>query len=122
MCQYDNRNIFAKILSNQIKCNKVYEDQHTLIFHDSNPVAPVHLLAIPKGMFTSFDNFILKGSHDEILSFFTSIKKVIYKCKIRQDGYRLITNNGKSAMQTVQHFHIHIIAGKKLGPIIVENQ
>ena len=75
-----------------------------------------------KGTFKSFDDFTLHGSHNQILSFFISIRKVIYQYKIDQSGYRLISNNGNDAMQTVGHFHIHIVAGKKLGPLIIDNK
>ena len=119
---YDKDNIFARILNNKTKCEKVYEDKYTLIFNDSHPVAPIHLLAIPKGTFRSFDHFTLHGSHNQILSFFISIRKVIYQYKIDQSGYRLISNNGENAMQTVGHFHIHIVAGKKLGPLVVDDK
>ena len=115
---YNKNNIFAKILRNEIPCNKVYEDQYTLIFHDISPSAPIHLLAIPKGEFRSFNDFTLNASQQHTISFFKSIQKITNKYKIDDSGYRLITNHGKNGMQTVEHFHIHIIGGTPLGPLI----
>ena len=115
---YDKTNIFAKIIKNEISCEKVYEDEYTLIFHDINPSAPIHLLAIPKGEFRSFEDFVQKASPDQFLSFFSSIQKITAALKINKSGYRLIANHGKDALQTVGHFHMHIIAGKTLGPLI----
>ncbi|MFK7761359.1 MAG: HIT domain-containing protein [Candidatus Midichloriaceae bacterium] len=116
---YDKTNIFAKIIKNEIPCKKVFEDEYTLIFHDINPSAPLHLLAIPKGEFRTFEDFVQKASSDQFLSFFSSIQKITDKLKINKSGYRLIANHGKDALQTVEHFHMHIIAGKALGPLIV---
>ena len=115
---YNKANIFAKIIKKEVPCKMVHEDEHTLIFHDINPSAPIHLLAIPKGEFSSFEDFVQKASTDQFLSFFASIQMITDKLKINKSGYRLITNHGKDAMQTVEHFHIHIIAGKALGPLI----
>ena len=115
---YDDNNIFAKILRNEIPCNKVYEDNYTLIFHDIQPSAPIHLLAIPKGKFKSFNDFIVKASQEHITSYFKSIQNITNNQKILDSGYRLITNHGNHGMQTVEHFHVHILGGKLLGPLI----
>ena len=119
---YDKNNVFAKILRKELPCKSVYEDSNTLIFHDINPVVPVHLIAIPKGEFTSFDDFSQKGTAEQIKSFFLSIQKVAEQLDLVSTGYRLITNHGKDAMQTVEHFHVHIIAGKPLGALVVGDQ
>ena len=119
---YNKANIFAKIIKKEVPCKIVHEDEHTLIFHDINPSAPIHLLAIPKGEFSSFEDFVQKASTDQFLSFFASIQMITDKLKINKSGYRLITNHGKDAMQTVEHFHIHIIAGKTLGPLITSDK
>ena len=114
---YDNNNLFAKIIRNKISCRKVYEDKYTLIFHDIRPVAPIHLLAIPKGEFRSFNDFIAHSSKAHSLSFFNSIHKILVEYCSSQSGYRLVINHGKDADQIIEHFHIHIIAGKKLRPL-----
>lgn len=119
---YDNNNIFAKILKKEIPCKAAFEDEHTLIFHDVNPAAPVHLLAIPKGKYISFQDFTAKATSAEITSFFAAIAKITKQLKIDDSGYRLITNHGKNGMQTAPHFHMHILAGKKLGALIQDEQ
>ncbi|WPX96382.1 HIT domain-containing protein [Candidatus Bandiella euplotis] len=115
---YDKNNIFAKILRKELPCKTVYEDHYSLIFHDVNPCAPVHLVAIPKGEFVSFDDFSQKATDEQIRGFFLSIQKSAQQLGIAKDGYRLITNHGKNAMQTVEHFHVHILAGKPLGQLV----
>jgi diadenosine tetraphosphate (Ap4A) HIT family hydrolase len=115
---YDKNNIFAKILRKEIPCKVVYEDNSTLIFHDANPVAPIHLLAIPKGNFTSFDDFSQKASEAQMKGFFSSIQTIAKRLGIIDSGYRLISNHGSDAMQTVDHFHVHILAGKRLGDLV----
>ena len=115
---YDENNVFPKILRNEISCNRVYEDNDTLIFHDIHPTVPVHLLAIPKGKFKSFNDFIVNASQEHITSFFKAIQNITHKNKIADAGYRLITNHGDNGMQTVEHFHVHILGGKLLGPLI----
>ncbi len=115
---YNSNNIFAKMIRNEMPCAKVYEDESTLIFTDCEPIAPIHLLAIPKSNFKSFDDFTLKASKYQLSSFFKSIQKVTHEYKINESGYRLITNHGTNSIQTVEHFHVHIIGGKKLGPLI----
>jgi histidine triad (HIT) family protein len=117
---YDENNVFAKIIRNEIPCNKVYEDDYCLAFHDVNPAAPIHILVIPKGPYSSFDNFCSNGSSDEISSFFKGVSNVITKLNL-PNGYRIITNSGIDGCQTVNHFHIHILAGEKLGPLVVQD-
>ena len=119
---YNKNNIFAKILSKELPCKPVYEDNDTLIFYDINPAAPLHLIAIPKGEFISFNDFAQKATAEQIQSFFSSIQKIADQLGIANTGYRLITNHGKDGMQTVEHFHVHILAGKPLGALIVGDQ
>ena len=112
---YDENNIFAKILRKEIPCDKVYEDEFSLFFNDINPQSKIHVLGIPKFPCTSFSDFIKNADKDIILSFFNSTQLVITKLKIENSGYRLITNSGKNGGQEVPHFHIHILAGEKIG-------
>ena len=63
---YDDNNIFARILRGEIPSNKVYEDEHVLAFHDINPLAPTHILVIPKGPYVSWDDFSESASDGEI--------------------------------------------------------
>jgi histidine triad (HIT) family protein len=115
---YDKNNIFAKIIRGEIPCNKVYENENILAFHDISKVAPVHILVIPKGEYVSFTDFTSRATNDEIGNFFKKIKEIAEEFGVDKSGYRLITNIGSDASQTVPHFHVHIIGGKKLGGLI----
>ncbi|WP_341808875.1 HIT domain-containing protein [Wolbachia endosymbiont (group E) of Neria commutata] len=112
---YDNNNIFAQILRGELPCEKVHEDDDALAFHDKYPDAPVHILAIPKGQYISYDDFILKASENEIVNFFRTVREIAHKYNLEKTGYRLVTNYGENGEQVVPHFHVHILGGKKLG-------
>jgi histidine triad (HIT) family protein len=114
---YDSSNIFARILKGEIPCNKVYEDEVALAFHDIQPSAPVHVLVVPKGEFISFEDFSAQ-SVETIGHFFQSIRKVAESLGLKE--YRLITNHGSGAGQSVFHFHVHILSGKPLGALLAE--
>ena len=73
---YDDDNVFAKILRGELPCKKVYEDEHALAFHDINPLAPYHVLVIPKGSYVSWDDFSAKASDAEIAGFVRAVGKV----------------------------------------------
>lgn len=117
---YDVNNIFAKILRGEIPCDKVYEDDFSLAFRDINPQAPTHVLVIPKGPYVSFDDFSEKANPQELSGFFKAVGKVAKELKINHDGYRLLANHGANAHQEVPHFHVHLFAGKPLGPMLVK--
>ena len=116
---YDPTNIFARILRGEIPNRTVMETPHTLVFHDINPQAPVHVMAIPKGAYVSLDHFGAEGSVEEIVDFHRTVAKT---CAILgltgQDGFRAITNAGAHGMQEVPHFHLHIIGGRVLGRMV----
>src|SRR3546814_3616221 len=75
---YDETNIFAKILRGELTCNKVYEDDHALAFHDIRPQAPVHVLVIPKGAYVSWDDFTAKARSEEHTSELQSLMRISY--------------------------------------------
>uniref|UniRef100_A0A3B0JDU0 Putative HIT-like protein n=1 Tax=Wolbachia endosymbiont of Aleurodicus dispersus TaxID=1288877 RepID=A0A3B0JDU0_9RICK len=112
---YDDNNIFAKILRGELPCEKVYESEGVLAFYDKYPDAPVHILVIPKNQYTSYDDFILKSSAEEVVSFFQTVREIAHKYKLEKTGYRLVTNHGKDGEQVIPHFHVHILGGKRLG-------
>ena len=114
---YDENNIFAKILRKEIPCDKVYEDEFSLFFNDISPQAKVHVLGIPKFPCTTFSDFLKNADDQNISSFFKSIQLVISKLNIEENGYRLITNTGEHGGQEVPHFHVHILAGEKIGSL-----
>jgi diadenosine tetraphosphate (Ap4A) HIT family hydrolase len=115
---YDPNNIFAKILRGEIPCKKVYEDQFALAFHDINPQAPVHVLVIPKGEYVSLADFTAAAPADLIAGYFRAVGKVAQELGIVEDGFRALFNAGAHAGQEVPHLHIHLFAGKPLGPML----
>ena len=114
---YDENNIFAKILRKEIPCDKIYEDEFSLFFNDINPQSKIHILGIPKFPCTTFSDFLKNADNENITSFFKSVQLVINNLNIENKGYRLITNSGEDGGQEVPHFHIHILAGEKIGSL-----
>ena len=114
---YDKNNIFAKILRNEIPCKKVYEDNFSLFFNDINPQAKIHVLGIPKIECVDLFEFISNSDNKTFISFFKSVNLVINNLNIRESGFRVISNSGKDGEQEVPHFHIHILAGEKIGSL-----
>ncbi len=115
---YDPSNIFAKILRGEIPCKKVHEDDHVLAFHDINPQAPVHVLVIPKGPYVAIDDFGAKASAEEIKAFYAALAKITADLDLANAGFRVIANCGSNGGQEVPHFHMHILGGKKIGPMV----
>lgn len=115
---YDNENIFAKILRKEIPAKIVAENGHALAFHDIHPQARFHILVIPKGAYSSFDDFAQKASHQEIAALMQLAAEVAQDLGLRASGYRILANHGKDAHQEVPHFHLHIFGGEPLGPML----
>jgi diadenosine tetraphosphate (Ap4A) HIT family hydrolase len=115
---YDPDNIFAKILRGEIPCRRVHEDEWALAFHDINPQAPHHVLVIPKGAYVSWDDFSARAGDAEIAGFVRAVGLVAREAGLVGDGYRLLANVGRDAHQEVPHLHVHIFAGRKLGPML----
>jgi len=119
---YDDQNIFAKILRGEIPCNKVLETDHTLAFHDISEQAPHHVLVIPKGPYVCYDHFAGQASDAEIIDYTRTIGKVCEQLGVEPgtggEGYRLIANAGRNAVQEVLHLHVHILGGRPLGRML----
>ena len=115
---YDDSNIFARILRREIPSKTVYEDEHALAFHDINPLAPTHVLVIPKGPYVSWDDFSANASDPEIAGFVRAVGKVARNAGLLERGYRLLANAGPNSGQEVPHLHVHIFAGRPLGPML----
>jgi diadenosine tetraphosphate (Ap4A) HIT family hydrolase len=115
---YDQNNIFAKILRGEIPCDKVYENDYALAFKDINPQAPVHTLVIPKGEYTSFDDFSANASDTEIAEYIRAIGLVAREAGVTDSGYRILSNIGDEGGQEVPHLHVHIFGGRRLGSMI----
>lgn len=116
---YDSENVFAKILSGHIPCKKVYESEHALAFHDVAPNAPTHILVVPKGPYRHYSDFIANASDAEIVDFFRAVQTVAHAEGVGEN-FRLITNNGEEVGQSVHHFHVHILGGKRLHQLVAE--
>jgi diadenosine tetraphosphate (Ap4A) HIT family hydrolase len=117
---YDTNNIFAKILRGEIPCKKIYEDECALAFPDINPKAPVHVLVIPKGAYTDHRDFAARAGDREIAGFERAIGKVVAQVDAENGGYRLIANCGANAHQEVPHYHVHVLGGRALGPMLAK--
>lgn len=115
---YDDSNIFARILRGELPSNKVYEDEHVLAFHDINPLAPTHILVIPKGAYVSWDDFSAQASDAEIAALTRAAGKIARESGLVENGYRLLANSGLDSGQEVPHLHVHIFAGRPLGPML----
>ena len=115
---YDPQNVFARILRGEIPCRKVYEDEWSLAFHDINPLAPVHVLVIPRGPYVSMADFTAKASDEELVGFFRAVGKIARDLGLEEGGYRMLSNTGAAAHQEVPHLHVHLFAGAPLGPML----
>lgn len=118
MPKYDENNIFAKILRGEIPCDKVFEDDYVLAFNDIAPQAPVHVLVIPKGAYVSIDDFGVKASAEEMKAFFKAVAVIANEKGIIESGFRSIANTGEDGGQEVPHFHMHLLGGAPVGPLL----
>lgn len=115
---YDDQNVFAKILRGEIPAARLYEDDYALAFPDINPQSPTHILVIPKGRYVSWDDFSANASDAEITGFVRAVGKVARDAGLVAPGYRLLVNSGTDSHQEVPHLHVHIFAGRALGPLL----
>ena len=118
---YDDDNIFAKILRGEIPCNKIYEDDFILSFHDINPQKKIHALVIPKGKYIDLGDFSLNASSEEMVGLIKGINIVAKKLGISTDlgkGYRALTNVNDDGGQEVPHLHFHLFGGEKVGKMV----
>ena len=108
-----NECLFCKIVRGEIPADKVYEDEHILVFRDIQPAAPVHLLAIPKDHITSVAQLGLENG-DVVGYIFVQLARVAAGLGLADGGYRIVTNCGKDGGQTVGHLHFHLLGGRQL--------
>ena len=104
--------LFCRIIAGEIPSTKVYEDEKILAFRDIAPQAPVHVLVIPKTHIASVDGVNAENS-DVVAHIFTKIPEIA-KAEGLENGYRVVSNCGADAGQTVPHLHFHILGGKAL--------
>jgi diadenosine tetraphosphate (Ap4A) HIT family hydrolase len=115
---YDRGNVFARILRGELPCRKVYEDEHVLAFHDIRPQAPTHIVVIPKGEYVSVDDFSETASDAELAGFLRAVSRIAREQGVADSGYRILANHGEAAHQDVPHFHLHLVGGRDLGPML----
>ena len=114
---YDPQNVFARILRGEIPAKVVFENETALAFHDVRPQAPVHVLVIPKGPYVSLDHFAAEATAVEQAGFLAAVAEVCRTEGLEQ-GFRAIANTRENGHQEVPHFHVHILGGRPLGPIL----
>lgn len=118
---YDDGNVFARILRGEIPAKIVFENEHAMAFPDVRPQAPVHLLVIPKGPYVSLDHFAAEASAAEQAGLFAAVAEV---CRTQglEGGFRAIANTRGHGHQEVPHFHIHILGGRPMGPLLARTE
>ena len=105
--------LFCKIIKGEIPGDIVYENNHVLAFNDINPIAPTHILIIPKGHISTLND--LEEEHTQIMGeLFLAAKAIANDTGVSESGYRTIFNCNKDAQQTVFHIHLHLIAGRQM--------
>jgi histidine triad (HIT) family protein len=105
--------IFDRILKGEIPCKKIFEDEHTLAFHDIAPQAPVHVLIIPKIKIVNIGAAEAKHS-DQLGRVLLTAGHVARLLGVDSSGYRLVFNNGRDGGQSVDYLHCHLLAGRAL--------
>lgn len=110
--------LFCKIISGEVPSKKVYEDEYCYAFEDIAPVAPVHILFVPKKHISSLSEITAENS-DVVGKIYEAAAKVA-KEKNLENGWRVVSNCGADAGQTVFHLHFHLIGGRPLGVMVSE--
>jgi histidine triad (HIT) family protein len=111
--------IFCKIIEGSIPSKKVFENDRVLAFQDIQPAAPVHILIIPKKHIPTMNDI---GPEDAELigELFAAAKQIAKEQGVAETGYRLINNVNSDGGQVVYHLHVHLLGGKKLGPLLAD--
>jgi histidine triad (HIT) family protein len=112
----EKKSIFEMILDKEIESEIIYEDDEIFAINDINPVAPVHILVVPKKRINTI-NDLSEEDQNLVGKLVLVAKNLAKKNNINQSGYRLLWNTNKDAMQTVFHIHLHLIGGEKLKAI-----
>lgn len=111
--------LFCKIIDGTVPSQKVYEDEDVYAFYDINPIAPIHILVIPKKHITSLAH-MQDGDEKLVGKIYKAINKIAEEKGFKQNGYRVIVNCGENGGQEVMHLHFHVLAGTKLGNKMAE--
>ena len=105
--------IFCKIANGEIPSEFLYEDENVVAFNDLNPQAPVHVLVIPRRHIESADALTAEDAAT-VMAMFAAAQRVARALGVAESGYRLVTNIGADAGQSVQHLHLHLLGGRSL--------
>ena len=105
--------LFCKIVAGTIPSRKAYEDDEVLAFYDIDPQAPSHILVIPKRHIQSADA-LLPEDGTTVMAMFAAAQRVAKESGINKSGYRIVTNIGEDAGQSVPHMHLHVLGGRSL--------
>ena len=108
----EEKTVFGRIIDGELPCEKVYETEDVLAFKDIQPVAPIHVLIIPKKPIKDIQSVANEDMH-YLPKIFAAAQHIAKELGV-EDAYRLLTNNGSKAGQTVFHLHFHLIAGREL--------
>lgn len=104
--------LFCKIIAGEIPSKKLYQDDKIVAFYDIAPIAPVHFLVIPKEHIPSIDT--INGGNSDIVAYIFAKISVLAKEAGIKNGYRVISNCGDDAGQSVPHLHFHVLGGKTM--------
>ena len=110
----NDRCLFCRIMSGEIPARKAYEDDDVFAFHDINPQAPVHMLVIPRRHIASLDD-VTDETAGLLTKVVTRTAQLARDLQLNADGYRVVTNTGAAAGQTVFHIHVHLLGGRNFG-------
>jgi histidine triad (HIT) family protein len=102
--------------------DRVFEDESVVAIKDVAPQAAVHLLVIPKRQARTFDEYMTAAPPAEVADFWKKVQQVAAAAGLQEGGYRIVTNNGPNALQTVPQFHVHVLGGEPLGSQIVHTE
>ncbi len=117
---YDPDNVFARILRGEIPSTRVYEDDEFVAFRDIEPAAPTHIIVVPRlrdGVAPMGPAGLTDDDAGMVGRLVLTATRIAAEQGLASDGYRLVMNSGEAAGQTVLHLHLHILGGRRLGPV-----
>ena len=109
--------LFSRIVKREIPADIIYQDDRVTAFRDINPQAPTHVLIVPNKVIPTV-NDVTEEDEMTLGRLFTVAKKLAAREGIAEDGYRLLVNCGRDANQEVFHLHMHVLGGRRLGPMV----
>jgi histidine triad (HIT) family protein len=112
--------IFAKIIADEIPADKIYQDDRVTAFKDINPQAPVHILIVPNKEIPTV-NDVTAEDEATLGHMFIVARQIAHDLGIAEKGYRLIVNCGDDGGQEVYHLHMHLLGGRRLGPMLMRS-